>query len=216
MKHTFTCPHCGRTSSTECDVPPGAKTRCPGCQEVFTPVPLPDDDTYAITPPATPIVTPATTYVAVPTTPPVNSPPSQAAPVSTGSNPPASPSPANRARHRVQPSSFQLLLQSFRQQSGDDEPEEDEPWFYRHLWRYGNLLKATVMVVIVFVLALMVTATVRFGDEHPQPIVYMWVFGLIGIVLYRFFALIHAARVLMAVDQARNIRRTRIREEAKP
>ena len=39
MVSKLTCPHCEHTASTSKTIPPGAKIKCPSCNQTFVPVP---------------------------------------------------------------------------------------------------------------------------------------------------------------------------------
>jgi hypothetical protein len=192
---SFTCPHCGRKGTTKQQVQPGRKARCPGCHEFFSLIP--DDQEEAI-------------YEVADVPPPLpdkDQPDSWTQPVANV------PSVAT-----VAPAGDGVATAPLVATAGA-LPQELEPWFYRHLWRYGSYLKATVNIVVGLILVLMILASIGLlvseGASAFLTVVGVWVIGLLFLAMYRFFALLHAAKVLLAVDLARNIRRQRQLEEAR-
>jgi hypothetical protein len=102
-------------------------------------------------------------------------------------------------------------------------PAGPEPWFYGHLWRYATVLKWSALVVVwVGLILLVLVSLFLINLRGPAPellggkvlgLLVLWGVGLPVVLLYRFFALVRSASIYLRVDEARNIRRTRIRAE---
>lgn len=95
---------------------------------------------------------------------------------------------------------------------------EPEPWYYGHLWKHAELMRLSVAVVFWGGFALLVLFTFGlvasgFVEDYPLQLVVTWVVGLVVLSVYRFFALTRAATLFLRVDEARNVRRVRLRAE---